>query len=58
MKCNYFYQKKKNRTSASDIKRIHNSLNEPLRTLFTKGYEKFEKEYGKNENENTEKLTT
>ena len=51
MKCNYYQQKKKNRTSASDEKKIQNLLNEPLRTLFTKGYAEFEKEYGKNTEE-------
>lgn len=53
MKCNYYNQKKKNRTSVSDKKRLQGLLNEPLKTLFTKGYKEFEKEYGKNKNENT-----
>lgn len=58
MKCNYCHQKKENRTSAIERKRIQNLLNEPLRTLFTKGYEEFKKEYGKNENENTKEENT
>ena len=46
MKCYYEQNRKKNKTSKADKEKLYKTLNQPLKTLFSKGFAEFEKQYG------------